>query len=109
MLEKERFGSRFCSASLRAAQRPGLDIERISVIRLSLLPLASLQPEPGDHDGGEQERNHRARDCRALAELARDDSAMIRKRRHQLGGIERTAERLRPVQQAIGEYEQDTA
>src|SRR6266567_5820318 len=81
----------------------GLDAR--SVIRLSLLPLAALQSEPRDHDRGEQERDHRARDRRALAELAGDDRALIRQRRHQVRGVDRSAARHRPDELEIREGE----
>src|SRR5258708_37695648 len=77
-----------------------------SVIRLSLLPLAALQPEPGNHDRGKQEWDHRARDRGTFAELACDDGALIRQRRHQMRGIDRTAPRHRPDQLEVGECEQ---
>src|SRR6202045_1983755 len=74
-----------------------------SVIVLSLLPLAALQPEPGDHDRGEQERDHRTRDRSPLAELACDDGALIRQGRHQMRGVDRAAPCHRPDQLEIGE------
>src|SRR5208337_1388561 len=78
-----------------------------SVTALSMLPLAALQPEPGHHDSCEQERDHRGRDCRALAEHAAEDGALIRERRHQVGCIDRPAARHGPDQLEIGEGEED--
>src|SRR6185437_16514027 len=48
-----------------------------SVIVLSLLPFATLQAEPGDHDRSQQERDHGAGNRSALAQLAADDGALI--------------------------------
>src|SRR5580765_144572 len=78
-------------------------LEATSVICLSLLPLAALQSEPGHHDCREQERDHGGRDCRAFAEEAADDGALVRQRRHQMRGIDRSAARHRPDQLKIGE------
>src|ERR1700720_4712089 len=80
-----------------ALRSTGFDAGR-SVIVFSLLPLAALQPEPGNHDRGEQERDHRARDRRPLAELAGDDGTLIRQGRHQVRGVDRTAAGHRPDQ-----------
>src|SRR6187551_1949198 len=77
-----------------------------SIIVLTLLPLAALQSKPGNHDRGEQEWDHRTRYRRPLAELSRDDGALIRQRRHQMGGIDRPAARHRPGQLEVGEGEQ---
>src|SRR5262245_61102233 len=57
------------------------------IIALSLLPLASLQSEPGDQDRRQQERNHGGGDGRSLAEIAAADGALIAERRHQVRGI----------------------
>src|SRR3954447_25268016 len=91
-------GAELCRTALRSIREVGR-----SVIVFTLLPLATLQPEPGDHDRGEQERNHCARDRRAFAELAGDDGALIRQCRHQVRGVDRTAPRHGPDQLEIGE------
>src|SRR6266700_4773975 len=79
-----------------------MDLVGRSVIVLSLLPLATLQPEPGDHDRGQQERGHRTRDRSPLAELTCNDGALIRLRGHQMGSVDRTAARHRPDQLEVG-------
>src|SRR5581483_8035256 len=77
----------------------------VSVIALSLLPFPTLQSEPGDQDGAEQERDHRGRDRRAFAEMAGEDGALIGQRRHQLRGIDRAAAREHPNELEVGEGE----
>src|ERR1039457_769104 len=77
----------------------------ISVIALSLLPLAPLQPKPGNQNGRQQERDHGGGDRRALAELPAQDRPLIRQRRHQLRGVDRTAAREHPDQLKVGESE----
>src|SRR6266545_2340811 len=94
-------GAELCSTALRSIREVGR-----SVIVFSLLPLAALQPEPGDHDCGEQERDHRARYRRALTQLTGDDRALVRQGRHQMRGIDRTAARHCPDQLEVGEGEQ---
>src|SRR5258708_21040548 len=74
-----------------------------SVIALSLLPLAALQPEPRDHDRREQERDHGARDRRPLAELAGDDGALVGHGRHQMGCLGRAAAGHHPDQLLVRE------
>src|SRR4051794_1244550 len=64
---------------------------RISSVGSSLLPLAALQTEIAEQNGGEQERHHRDRDGRALAELSARNGALEAQGRHQVGGIERAA------------------
>src|ERR1700676_51664 len=54
------------------------------IIGFTLLPLPPLQPEPGNHDRGQQERDHRARDRPAFAELTCDDGALVGQCRHQM-------------------------
>src|SRR5258708_7103375 len=71
---------------------------RGSVIILSLLPLAALQPEPRNHDRRQQERDHRIRNSRTLAEHAADDRTLIGQRRHQMGRVNRATARHRPDQ-----------
>src|ERR1035437_10303215 len=65
----------FGSASLEAS---------ISVIALSLLPPAPLQAEPGNQNSAQQKWNHGGRDRGPFAELAAQNRAPIRQRRHQL-------------------------
>src|SRR5215472_15893139 len=77
-----------------------------SVIALSVLPLSPLQSEPRDQDGGEQEWNHGGGDGRTLAEVAAADGALVAERRHQMGGICRTAARQHPDELEICEGEQ---
>src|SRR5215831_19895733 len=77
-----------------------------SVIALSLLPLSTLQPEPRDQDGGEQEWDHCGGDGGALSQVAAADGALVTKRRHQVCGIGRAAAREHPDQLEIGEGEQ---
>src|SRR5438132_1283269 len=77
-----------------------------SVIALALLPLAALQPEPGDQDGGEQEWDHRGRDGRALAEIAAADGALVAERRHQMRGVHRSAPREHPDELEVGKGEE---
>src|SRR5436309_14435758 len=89
-------GAELCSTALRSIREVGR-----SVIVFTLLPLAALQPEPGDHDGGEQERDHRARDRRPLTQLTRDDRALVRQRRHQMASVDRTATCQRQDQLAV--------
>src|SRR6478672_10741079 len=48
-----------------------------SVIAFALLPFPSLQSEPREQNGGEQERDHRRRDRGAFAEVAGEDRALI--------------------------------
>src|SRR5262249_62039935 len=57
-----------------------------SVIALSVLPFAALQPEPRDQDGGEQKWNHGGGDGRALAEIGAAAGALGAERRHQMRG-----------------------
>src|SRR6185437_16892199 len=76
-----------------------------SVIVFSLLPLAALQAEPGDENGEKEERDHRRRDGRALAEIAAHDAALIGIGRHQVRGIDRSAARHHPDELEIGEGE----
>src|SRR5689334_2546478 len=71
---------------------------RTSVIAFALLPFSSLQAEPGNQNGGEQERNHRGRDGGAFAEIAAHDCALVRERRHQMRCIDRPAARHNPDQ-----------
>src|SRR5262245_23081734 len=77
-----------------------------SVIALSLLPLASLQSEPGDEDRRQQEWDHGGGDGRTLAEIAAADGALIAQRCHQVGGIGGAAARQYPDELEIGEGEQ---
>src|SRR5436190_22355963 len=77
-----------------------------SVIALSLLPLSTLQPEPRDQDGGEQERDHRGGDGGTLSQVAAADGALITERRHKMRGIGRAAAREHPDELEIGEGEQ---
>src|SRR5262245_32599412 len=77
-----------------------------SVIALSLLPLASLQSEPGDQDRRQQEWDHGGGDGRSLAEIAAADGALIAERRHQVGGISGPTARQDPDELEIGEGEQ---
>src|SRR4249919_399938 len=76
---------------------------RASVIALSLLPLPSLEPEPRHQNGGEQERDHRRRDCGAFAKLAAENGALIGIGRHQVGGVDRAAARHHPNELEVGE------
>src|SRR3982074_854216 len=78
-----------------------------SVIALALLPFSSLQAEPGDQDGAEQERNHRSRNRGAFAEVTSQNGTLIGQRRHQLRSIDRAAAREHPDQLEIGEGEQN--
>src|SRR5262249_56751931 len=71
-----------------------------SVITLSVLPLAALQPEPRDQDGGEQEWNHGGGDGRALAQIAATDGALVAARRHQMRGGGGAAPRQHPPEPA---------
>src|SRR5947208_10189696 len=77
-----------------------------SVIAFSVLPLAPLQPEPRDQDGGEQEWNHGGGDGRALAEIAAADGALVTERRHQMRGVGGAAAREHPDELEVGEGEQ---
>src|ERR1035441_7739959 len=85
------------SASLEAS---------ISVIALSLLPLAPLQAEPGNQNSAQQKWNHGGRDRGPFAELAAQNRALIRQRRHQLRGIDWAAAGKHPDQLKIREGEQ---
>src|SRR6266508_109929 len=78
---------------------------RTSVIALPVLPLAPLQAEPGDQDGGEQERDHRGGDRGAFAEVAAADGALVAERRHQMRGVHRAAPRHHPDELEVGEGE----
>src|SRR5262252_8336350 len=77
-----------------------------SVIALPLLPLAPLQAEPGDQDGGEQERDHGGGNRRALAEVAAADGTLVAKGRHQMRSVHGAAARHDPDELEIGEGEQ---
>ena len=74
--------------------------------RPALLPGAPLQAEVAEHDAGEQERHHRDRDRRALAERAAVDRALERERRHQVRRVERAAARDDVDQLEVGEREE---
>src|SRR3984893_5658963 len=78
----------------------------VSVIALSVLPFAALQPEPRDQDGGEQEWNHGGGDGRTLTEIAAADGALVAERRHQMRGIGGAAPRQHPDELEIGEGEE---
>src|ERR1700681_780855 len=69
-----------------------------SVIGFTLLPFPALQPEPRNHDCGEQERDHCVRNGGAFAEHAANDGALIRQGCHQMRGVDRAAARHRPDQ-----------
>src|SRR5919108_30332 len=77
-----------------------------SVIALSVLPLATLQSEPGDQDGGEQEWNHGGSEGGALAEVAATDGTLVSERRHQMRGVGRTSAGEHPDELEIGKREQ---
>src|SRR6195952_2874151 len=62
-----------------------------SVIRLSLLPFAAGKAEVTEQRGEHQERDHRARDRRTLAEFAAGDAALKRQCCEQMRGIDRPA------------------
>src|SRR5450755_371012 len=87
----------FGSASLEAS---------ISVIALTLLPLPALQAKPRKKNSGEQKRDHRGRDRGPFAELATQNRALIRQRRHQLRGVDRAAAGQHPDQLKVREGEQ---
>src|ERR1700712_4486256 len=78
-----------------------------SVIAFSLLPLAARQAEIAEQRGDHQERDHRARDSGALAELAAGDAALERQCRQQMRGIDRPAAGDGVDQLEIGEGEDD--
>src|ERR1700754_1625798 len=78
----------------------------VSVIALSLLPLAPLQAEPGHQDRGQQERDHGGGDRRPLPELAAENRALIGQRRHELRRVHRPAAREHPDELEVGEGEQ---
>src|SRR5690242_5646980 len=77
-----------------------------SVIALALLPFSSLQAEPRNENGGEQERDHRGRDGGTFAKIAAHDRALVRKRCHQVRCIDRSTTRHHPDQLEVGESEQ---
>src|SRR5262247_4566273 len=74
-----------------------------SVIGFPVLPLAPLQAEPGDQDGGEQARHHGGGDGRALAQVTAADGALVAERRHQVGGVGWPAARQHPDELEIRE------
>src|ERR1051325_10603964 len=75
----------------------------VSVIGLSLLPFPPCQPEIGEQRREYQERDHRDRDCRALAELAAGNAALERERCQKMRGVDRPAPGDRVDQLKIGE------
>src|SRR5215475_13915377 len=77
-----------------------------SVTAFPLLPFSTLQSEPGDQDGGEQERDHGGGDGRSFSEIAAADRALVAERRHQMGGVSGTAASQEPDELEIGEREQ---
>src|SRR5262245_27220928 len=79
---------------------------RASVIALALLPLATLQAEPGNQDGRKQEGNHRGGDGRTLTEIAAADGALIAERGHQVRGIYRATAGEYPDELEVGEGEE---
>src|SRR3954471_783829 len=76
-----------------------------SSIAPPLLPGAPLQSEVADEDGREQERHHRDRDRRALAQGATRDRALERQGGHQVRRVERPAARDDVDQLEVGEGE----
>src|ERR1700712_3761129 len=64
-----------------------------SVIAFSLLPFAARETEIAEQRCYHQERDHRYRDRRALAEFAAGDAALERQGRQQVGGVDRPASR----------------
>src|SRR6266849_2903482 len=74
-----------------------------SVIALPVLPFAALQPEPGDQDRRQQERNHRGGDGRALAQIPAADGALVAERRHQVRRVDWPAARQHPDELEVGE------
>src|SRR5438046_2553175 len=77
-----------------------------SVIALAMLPLATLQPEPGNQYRCEQERDHGGGDGGALPEVAAADGALIAQRCHQMRCVDGAAARQHPDELEIGEGEQ---
>src|SRR5262245_32371627 len=65
----------------------------VSVITLSLLPLAPRQREVAEQRRDDEERHHGDGDRRALAELTAGDAALEGERRQQMGGVHRAAAR----------------
>src|SRR5262245_48428069 len=85
--------SRYAIPSLWSAAsvagRTALASAAISVIGLSLLPLAPLQAEPRHQDGRQQERDHGGGYGRALAQAVAEDAALVAERGHQVRGVDR--------------------
>src|SRR4051812_14140208 len=79
----------------------------VSVIGLSLLPFAPREAEVGEQRRKHQERDHRYRDRRALAELAAGNAALERQRREQMRGVDRATAGDGVDQLEIGEGEDD--
>src|SRR5436309_15723293 len=62
-----------------------------SVIGFSLLPFAAREAEVAEQCREHEERDHRYRDRRTLAELAAGDAALERERCEQMRGVDRPA------------------
>src|SRR4249919_2017982 len=74
-----------------------------SVIALTMLPFAALQPEPGNQYRGQQEGNHRGGDGRALPEVTAADGALVAERRDQVRRVDRPTARQHPDELLICE------
>src|SRR5665811_2159090 len=91
---------------LRPAPAGGLRAST-SVIAVSLLPFAAGEAEIAEQRREGEERDHRDRDRRALAEFAAGNAALERQRRQQVGGVDRSAAGDGVDQLEVGEGEDD--
>src|SRR5580704_14541181 len=96
---------RTAAAAATSVFAAALRVTASSVIALTLLPFASLQPEPRDQDGAQEERDHGRRDRGALAEMTAQDGALVGQRRHQLRGIDGAAPGQHPDELEVREGE----
>src|SRR6202165_4732597 len=95
-------------AGVELAALPGFaDGARASVITLSLLPFAAGEAEVAEQCREYEERDHRDRDRRALAEFAAGNAALERQGRQQVGGVDRSAAGDGVDQLEVGEGEDD--
>src|SRR3954464_162764 len=78
-----------------------------SVIGFSLLPFAAREAEVAEQRCEYEERDHRHRDRRTLAELAAGNAALECQRREQMGRVDRAAAGDGVDQLEVGEGEDD--